>query len=517
MGGSILLPILLRSACSDDEQASQQEASSSASTPVELSDAPITIQFPQTSYTLYSQNELHGRFRVNCQDYFTSDDLITSANLQKCYKNFGVPSLEQSGLPQILEHIDQRTVHLGADSPEELAAIDLALAQAPDVELEASSTISSKDISEALHEHIDSHKDKGQPSFIENYRKLYEAPLLEYPSWLNPLHIPAAPKYQITMAVNEGVDFGPLMLRAVIDSHTPPTVAYRFHDSSMGIYRVSEPEEIHQAYSLAMHFEKDLENAATILHEHHPHIARENFRAKLYTRISEELASLDFEDPWQDAGACAFSDCSLDFESQFEDEEIGILRNGEVYDLSWRLGSEFVVDMKQQGFGPAQVILGLFLEAGQNEAVLNHYAGHLSKDDVKDEESALKTILENPVYSYALSLDHVLTELENTVFKDPVVRGTKTTFPYLQDDAAAREYSLLNTAALLVAYPEQDENAKELIISGTGGAGIEQSWSDVFQINPQYESMRVYRHEQPPMPHMGNRQLVFYVVSGDSE
>jgi hypothetical protein len=519
-----LLPLLLSCFSSDDESTEATAIAETAEEPTQeppklliltAGEQPLTIEHLGQDYQVYSQNTLYNFFSSNCSLFMGDNMTMPTVAVDACMASLGEKSIEELGIAGLLRQLEEQTVYVKADEPAEYLKLAKALIEADPIELTATSTAPSTDQSQLRDEYREAHKDKEHPDFTDTYRQIYGAPLLNYPDHLDPLHIPVDPHF------NTGEIFDVLKgsveipaLRVVIDDGGSPDVRYQYIDDNNGVILAVDPDKILPIYSLVKHFSSDLDKAAAILHEHHPHIHEENLRMQLYSRMGSELNALDFEDPWQDRGAAAYSGADIDFKMPLKGKEVGVLKNGDVFDAPWRLGSELVVAMEHQGFGPMQVILGLAIEAASDPEVLAHYEGELSAEDFVDNKAALKTILENPVFVYALCYDYVLTKLERTVFKDPAVRRPRSSIPHLQDDQASREFALVHTASMLVAYPEKDVEAKNIVLS-TGGLGMEYIWAKVFEIQPNYPSLRLFELAGPPMPDHGGQSLVDYVVTGD--
>ncbi len=470
--------------------------------------APLEIQTNEGSFFLYSGNGFYRQFKAACAGYISRDSVITGSELDRCLQDLGNPPLEKNGLLKYFRILRERTAYIEMSDKAEIEEIYEALRTSPGIELKATSTAAGVDMHELKKEYMRQHQDEGgRPNFPEYYRKIYGAPLLPYPKHLNLDELQVEPNYRTSDQLPPD---GTLpLLRTVTNGRA----FYHFFDTPYGGITIHLPERTHHVISLVTHFKDDIENAAKILFQHHPQIHLNNFRLLLYTRMSEELQALDWEDPWQDMSACVYSGCSLKeaFQRELDGAKIGPRVGGVNFNLPWELSSALTMEMEKQGFGPAQANLGLVREAAEEKKILDHYKGFLRVSDFSNNKAALRTILENPVYSWALSYDYVLTKLEETVFQNPVVRLSKRSRPYFQNAEGAREYALLSSAAYLTAYPEKDVAAKENVLIGTKGYSAKYICADFYQIEPYFSGIKLLKVRQPSVD---RRTLVFYVVVG---
>jgi len=249
-------------------------------------------------------------------------------------------------------------------------------------------------------------------------------------------------------------------------------------------YRLQAP------LALVRHHAEDIGRAADLLHESHPDIARNNFYLMIAHSIVNEMYTLDGEDPWQDIGACDYADCS--YRERFHEVFAGVPHGTRVWGHfvrpPWRTTSFLAMERARQGFGPAQIILGLAREAGSWEGVAR-YAPHLTENNFANDRAALRTILDpqGSIYTLALIYDYNLTQLKETMFRDPDLRRPVDLFPFIADRDSAREFELLLLAQHLKTFPERGPEMRRTFFANgyylyfkmeyTGYAlGIEPSW-----------------------------------------
>ncbi|MDO8462415.1 MAG: hypothetical protein Q7S98_06130 [Deltaproteobacteria bacterium] len=129
--------------------------------------------------------------------------------------------------------------------------------------------------------------------------------------------------------------------------------------------------------------------------------------------------------------------------------------------MIWRVASmKEKTDRHKQGFGPGQVILGYALKAAQDPEVFQPFveAGFLTPDNFKNDEAAMRTVLdpETFVFAKALTINLALTHLERTDFYDPEV-AFPSNYGYLIPNAAtAREVALLVEAENDARFPDEN-------------------------------------------------------------
>lgn len=477
---------------------------------------PLRVEFPNAEMRIYSGNAIFAGLMNSCvPEYIRPGMRVPAWQLDECLQEIGNEPIRQNGFVKIMELLEGRTVITAAPDREELQGIYDALDAAPEIEIDATSAIAGQSQSEAMREYLENHKELEHPNFSMHYRDIYGAPALPYPEGIKKHVIPLIPDTYRKRSYDGALESVPPLIRTVRRSADGSESASYIFGSMEGTVRAYLPEKIEHVHSLVRHFAPRLDVAAEILHRHHPHLKLVNLRSLLYSRMSEEVMALDFEDPWQDMNACRFSGCSLqdNFAKALAGSQIGPMVNGTVYNLPWELSSKIAVDMKRQGFGPMQVILGLAMEASENAEVLAHFEGCLSREDFKDEKAALRAILEKPVMTYALCYDYVATKLEKTVFSDPSVRLPEISAPYIQDRGAAREYSFLQVASLITAYPESDERAKDNVLGGVDLGESKFIWGDIYGIEPDFKTLKCFRQHQGKNFEDG-KELCFYAISG---
>ena len=89
----------------------------------------------------------------------------------------------------------------------------------------------------------------------------------------------------------------------------------------------------------------------------------------------------------------------------------------------WEIASKYHTPIEEQGFGPYQVIFGLFKEAAADPEIRAHFKDHLDDSDFTDDKAMMRAILDKPTHSYALTVDYILKKLMNSVYKDSRVRA----------------------------------------------------------------------------------------------
>lgn len=468
---------------------------------------PLEIEFHDGLEKIYPQNSLHQLFARECAPYYVFRDLsTTSEHLDQCFrKKFG-NGLVESGTLNILNVLQGRTISTRSDSGGELDEVVSAVNSAPGVSLSTRSATAGQSQSELTEKYIEEHARVGREKFGEAYRAIYGAPVLQDPGFVEKNEVILIPNMHISS------DYDPLRMT------TPP--AFRAVDGDKAKYAMTDLEGSTRAYfskdfldiySLVKHFSNDIDSASGLLSRFHPEIKKGNFENAIYTRLAEELMALDFEDPWQDLNACVFSGCSLQdaFARELSGKRIGVVVGDDVMNLPWSIGSAIFMERSRQGFGPAQVILGLAMEAYADPVVKDHFKGIFNEDDFMDEKNSLRNILEKPVMSYALCLDYVLLKLERGPFANPSVRGLRQYYPFPSNAADAREHSLLARAEMLVAYPETSTHVQADIISEDHGFPMSCMWGSLFGKLPDYPGLRLFRDKQDVMMEDGNFLSLF--------
>lgn len=228
--------------------------------------------------------------------------------------------------------------------------------------------------------------------------------------------------------------------------------------------RYIDLEKHERIFQFLHQYREHYEKAARLLNASHPDIKYENLLLLLYANTFIELFWMNREDPWQDKNAAGYVDSKLKekYESEFdryleEGATFGYCKDGEVYNLPWRLAS-LKVPIEAQGFGVNQVIPGLLLKSGtanQNRLWDKYFPGI---DPDTENAVALALDPEQSIRAIALIYDQVLTDLKSTVFADPSMRLPDDVYPMIPDKQEARDFYLLTLTRCFKTFPEMAIN-----------------------------------------------------------
>ncbi len=246
---------------------------------------------------------------------------------------------------------------------------------------------------------------------------------------------------------------------------------YYDHDrfeNSYAVSRVYSPEALRHAIAFVEHYRDDILRAAAIMHRHHPDIQEANLAALLAKFFIQEIVHLQGEDPLQDIGACVSSDCSAKdgLLEQFDIKYTGGRGSSFIWGAASFVGGFFGPYSKEnQGYGPGQTILGLVMEAAEDETLLADYEPYLKKEDFKkrgrvNKKRALASSLdlEKLIYTKAMTIDYTLGKI-----KEGLVDSADVSFAVdgpcpLSDTRLARELFLISTVPQYVTFPEDSQS-----------------------------------------------------------
>ena len=206
-----------------------------------------------------------------------------------------------------------------------------------------------------------------------------------------------------------------------------------------------------------------------MLFQFHEELTYEQIRILFSGKLVWEMLVLKDEDPWQDINACEWSGCEHqpNFAKAFDSVSYGI----KIFNIpinfipwDWRIASKYHTPIEEQGFGPYQVIFGLFKEASEDPDVRSHFKEYFDESDFENDKAMMRAILDKPTYSYALTLDYILTKLVNSVYKNTEVRATSIFPPFIKDKKEARQFSIVSSARFLTGNPEWSDSVIETLL-----------------------------------------------------
>jgi hypothetical protein len=192
--------------------------------------------------------------------------------------------------------------------------------------------------------------------------------------------------------------------------------------------------------------------------------------ATLLANLLIELFWLGPEDPWQDVGAARAFDAPIRAPlaaavaraRRDGTVPIGPLReaDGTVLDLrwpgAWRIASRLGAPLEHQGIGPAQLIVGLVLEAGrctrQHGPLWERYFPGRPLDLGTAVCATLD--LEDATRATALVADYLLHRMSEAFLADPDVRWPADLYPFPTDRDRARRLLALSLLRTFKAFPE---------------------------------------------------------------
>ena len=415
----------------------------------------LEIKSQDESYFIYNNNELNQTLRMKCDGY-VDDHKLDDVELDKCLSKNNDSPLSKAKLISHLKKLKIRTIEIDTSLYSEMARIIGALKMnnnASKLKFDAVST-ADKDSSVSIL----SDREKS-----ENYAYYY---YLTYGGLEAEASIdrPVIGRYDrlllpfLSSRSNElsTLDYE-IIYREIISKKYSQFVSsyYKFDPNNVSSFAMGD-----FVYPLAMCdlFKNDIKIATDVLSKHHDALTEKQIRILFTGKLVWELLVLKDEDPWQDINACNWSDCNLEnkFDEVFENVSYGIKVFNTPIDLpwSWEIASKFHTPIEEQGFGPYQVIFGLFKEAAADLKVRSHFKNVLDDKCFEDDESMLRTIIEKPTFAYALTLDYILTKLTNTVFKNPNVRALPTQPPFINDKVEGRQFAIISATRLLTGNPE---------------------------------------------------------------
>ena len=474
---------------------------------------PLEVSVANESYTLYGGNGWNQELRQVCATHFTRDNYLSERSLTQClWEEQGV-SLAESQLPQILAGLRSSTIVITPSMLEDHDAILEALLEAEDIALQTESTAKKDDSMDFIA------GEKGRVSYTGMYRRVFvpadaDSSKIWLPSILQEADIFMSPNV-FNEAYTLPAEITPIAYRLVVTGDSgDPAVTYIPLDVNDSIY-FFETDDFGDAMAVEQHFSGDIGIAASIMREHHQELTYAQLKMLLQSKLMTQLVMMRHEDPWQDIAACRWADCSYadQFAKEFSDVEYGVPIGNGLYKPSWWLASKLHTPMREQGYGPYQVILGLFEEAGQNEEVMLHFAEYLTDEDFVDEAAMLRAIFEKPTMSAALVYDFILTRLKDTVFENPEVRMSPIFTPFLKNPRVARQYALMATANILVAHPERDSDAKIMVMLASQHFSLWSFYSDVLDTGDLFSRV-VYKRTR--MSTVQGEDIVTY-FSGTNE
>jgi hypothetical protein len=242
------------------------------------------------------------------------------------------------------------------------------------------------------------------------------------------------------------------------------------HLSALPTDRYLDLERHVALFALADRVRPAVTRVARRLSDAHPWIAAADFEATVLANLLTELFWLGPEDPWQDLGAAEAFDtptafalrAAVDGARRTGEVAVGPLRSadGHVVDLrmpgAWRLATALGAPLEFQGIGPAQLIVGLVLEAGRwqadGEPLWRRYFPDRGLD--LGEVVAVALDLEDAVTATGLVYDYLLRRMGASILAAPETAYPADLYPFPPDHGQARRYLALALLRTLKAFPE---------------------------------------------------------------
>lgn len=219
-----------------------------------------------------------------------------------------------------------------------------------------------------------------------------------------------------------------------------------------------------------------IDTAVSLLTRAHPHIEFENFKSVFLLHLVDERQAISNLDAWQDLSLCFEVGCAhLEGYRKAYPEY-----NDPALLAAWSAASAFFGNKLHQGYGPFQIIPQLALEAASRKDISARYSEYLTDEELTTEAGCMRAILDpvKAIYYLALIYDFIITRLEETVMRDKSITFPTNGYPYISDYKLAREMTLLDTAKDLTVFPEDDINAKRIILYGAAN----NLWTRIFDI-----------------------------------
>ena len=223
-------------------------------------------------------------------------------------------------------------------------------------------------------------------------------------------------------------------------------------------------------FALADRVRPTVATTAARLHEAHAWIPAADLEVTLLANLLVELFWLGPEDPWQDLGAARAYDApsaqglaaAVDRARSAGDIAVGPLRDahGRVLDLrlpgAWRAATALGAPLDFQGLGPAQLIVGLVLEAGRHlvdgRPLWNAYFPGRGLD--RDAVVAVALDLDEAVTATGLVYDFLLRQMAGSLLSDPETAYPADLYPFPSHHDRARRYLALALLRTFKAFPE---------------------------------------------------------------
>lgn len=375
------------------------------------------------------------------------------------------------------------TIEFTTEMYQEDMAIKLALVQSKAIELKTVST-ADKDRRASLFS-----QDKSQTDYAKPYTAVYNAPAVNLPPILK-LFTHFVFYSNISTTANLPIRSTTILYKIIDRTKPPPEqVQYAVLDNPENLIYFST-EYFKHGLAIYKQFEPAIELATDILHKNHPELSKIQLKMLLQDRLLTALATMRHEDPWQDLGACQWSDCSLasKFAETFRDVDYGIKILGITIRPSWKIASwlgqifPWLSSAKEeQGFGVYQTIFGLFKEAAEDPDSRQHFVEYFEPAYFIDDKAMMRALFEKPTMSCALVYDFLLTKLEKTVFQNPAVRTSPLWPPFIINRVSARQYALMSAATVLYGAPEMDESTKQIALAGSPFMDLWDFCSEILQ------------------------------------
>jgi len=476
---------------------------------------PLEVRASGETYTIYGQEAWNAKLRSDCQAYFSTENYLQESQLKGCFAGVYNTTLEDSQFLMYLQSLQLSTIKISEEMMEQDRTINQAVLAASHPDFTTESTSKDERVREWLSDDMANNVD-----YALYYTQIY-LPQQDYvipppiPSVLKDIDSFVSPDITITRRTLP-LEAMPVIYRVVRkNKQGNPDVLFIPLDINDPLY-ACDTAYFPSAAQLTQSWRKDISLAASILYDSYAdELSFNQLSMLLQTKLTTSLATLRHEDPWQDKSACLWSGCSLSdsFERVFNQPNYGVPIFGHLFNLPWRQVSWLTASLRSQGFGPYQIIFGLFEEAAKDAAAREHFKTQLLPEDFTDEKAMLRTIFEKPTMSAAFVVYHVIAQLKNTTFKDPMVRISPTIAPYISDPKAARQFSLMSTTQLLLSHPERDSVAPFIAYVANPGFGEWQFYADILGEESLFPNMA---YDKMVITSSDRRRLIIY-VSGTND
>lgn len=428
----------------------------------------IVLTTEADAHTLYGGNKWNPFLREVCADYFQfrRENVVARRELEQCFSERRETPLFESGFPRYLHYLEGATVVITPAMQEESREAKNALAEAESPVLQAESTGPKEGAMAFLQSGAEGRVNTVH--FAQYYRRIYVPDHLSIPQVRVPQSIMREeanmfldPDFSSISYVTP-VNRVPLAYRVIEQAETGDPVVKYFPLRTRNVLYSPTGLNFQEAFAILHHFSPDIDLVADILYKYHgDELTHGQLKMLVQGQLMVVQNGMLEEDPWQDippirSSGSLYADNFLEV---FSDVDYGVSVRGMLVRPPWRLTSALFAPVPKQGFGPYQIILGLFEEAGQNQKVRSHWEGHLEDSDFADRDAMWRAIFDKPTLSCALVYDYVISQLRETTFADPHVRMPSNFPPFFTNTTAARQFALMNASYTLVMYPEREADA----------------------------------------------------------